>query len=192
MAGASGAVDVVCDPDQFWAAIAISNGGGVVCRAALDGDTVWGTAYVGFDGADDFRDFSDPTVQRYDHLVDPQVGDDALHAGRWPCLLGTDKRADIPYTCDLIDKANPPCDDTPLWEAVRRFTNRSWDLCRPTSDAIGALATLVLDSEGKVVENTLYPDDSVTKQTWLDSIAKGRWPCLAGQTIPYICEHFGV
>jgi hypothetical protein len=55
------------------------------------------------------------------------------------------------------------------------------------SSGLPLAGEVVLDADGRVIDNTrLFGAD---KQSWLDSLANERWPCLAGQTIPYYCDH---
>ena len=59
--------------------------------------------------------------------------------------------------------------------------------CLPatTTSRSGAI---VLDDQGRVIDNTeISYQGFASKQAWLDSLAHDRWPCLAGQTIPYWC-----
>jgi hypothetical protein len=46
---------------------------------------------------------------------------------------------------------------------------------------------IVLDGEGRVIDNTIFAPAESSKQAWLDSLADYRWPCLAGESIPFTC-----
>jgi hypothetical protein len=83
------------------------------------------------------------------------------------------------------------CDTGRLWKAVSDAALGVARLgyCSPaTSTTTSATGSIVLDGEGRVIDNTgtNYLSTS-SKQAWLDSLANDRWPCLAGQTIPYQC-----
>ena len=56
-----------------------------------------------------------------------------------------------------------------------------------TKDGGGYSGQVVLDQEGRVIDNTGI-DDAASRQAWLDSIADQRWPCLAGQVLQYLCR----
>ncbi|HWP09349.1 MAG TPA: hypothetical protein VNN72_26585 [Polyangiaceae bacterium] len=54
----------------------------------------------------------------------------------------------------------------------------------------GRHASVVLDHEGRIVENTGLTADE--EQLWLEHIVRDqRWPCLADQTIGYQCTPSG-
>jgi hypothetical protein len=78
--------------------------------------------------------------------------------------------------------AEASCDTAPLWHAVA-FSAFS-AVCSPNPAGV---AYIVLDGEGRVVDNSMYAGDPVSLQTWLDSLGTQRWPCIAGQTIHYSC-----
>jgi hypothetical protein len=46
---------------------------------------------------------------------------------------------------------------------------------------------VVLDGDGRVIDNTIFGSSYSMKQTWLDSLAGYRWPCLAGERITFDC-----
>ena len=81
------------------------------------------------------------------------------------------------------------CDTDSLWSAVAdaALGVARLGFCAPAGTA-SPYGQIALDSTGRVVDNTgtTYQSTS-SKQAWLDSLANDRWPCLAGQTIPYQC-----
>jgi hypothetical protein len=46
---------------------------------------------------------------------------------------------------------------------------------------------VVVDGEGKVIDNSIPFGTADGKQAWLDSLADYRWPCLAGQKLFFSC-----
>jgi hypothetical protein len=51
-------------------------------------------------------------------------------------------------------------------------------------------ASVVVDHEGRIVDNTGVTPDEV--QDWLETVVRDqRWPCLADQTIGYQCTPYG-
>ena len=81
------------------------------------------------------------------------------------------------------------CDTDSLWSAVAdaALGVARLGFCAPAG-TVSPYGQIALDSTGRVVDNTgtTYQSTS-SKQAWLDSLANDRWPCLAGQTIPYQC-----
>jgi hypothetical protein len=55
----------------------------------------------------------------------------------------------------------------------------------PNWDPGPSWGNVVLDSEGRVVDVTEF---GVSRTDVVDALASHRWPCMAGQTIPYTCE----
>jgi hypothetical protein len=50
---------------------------------------------------------------------------------------------------------------------------------------------LVFDDSGRIVDDTGFcctGSDGPDKETWLNEVADLRWPCLAGQNVPYTCS----
>lgn len=80
---------------------------------------------------------------------------------------------------------SPQCDIPRLWQAVADVTG-AIGTCFETPDGGVVFGSVVLDGEGRVVDNTRLVGER--KQAWLDSLANERWPCLAGGTIPYTCR----
>jgi hypothetical protein len=65
-------------------------------------------------------------------------------------------------------------------------------LCEKSLDPIpdGGTADggyIVLDGEGRVINNSIFGAAESSKQAWLDSLAYYRWPCLAGESISFAC-----
>ena len=93
-------------------------------------------------------------------------------------------------TSSAADATDAACDTGKLWNALADAALGVARLgsCAPATIGTSAEGEIVLDSEGRVIDNTgqRYRATS-SKQAWLDSLANDRWPCLAGQTIPYQC-----
>jgi hypothetical protein len=80
------------------------------------------------------------------------------------------------------------CDLDSLWTAIASKYSRSGTVppeCFPFEPGFGHGGDVILDGEGRLVDDTGY--GGTDKQAWLDGLANQRWPCLAGQTIPYSC-----
>jgi hypothetical protein len=100
--------------------------------------------------------------------------------------------------CGCGFSSDPPCDQYTLWYmgVTLSVSHAVGGYCmgyRPSPDGgfdIGGY--IVLDSEGRVVENTAFGAAEVQrKQSWLDYMSGYRWPCLAGETIPFTCDRSG-
>jgi hypothetical protein len=86
-----------------------------------------------------------------------------------------------------VDPPDASCDLGQLQQAA--IDGGGFVLCEMFVDGgslgLPLVGEVVLDADGRVIDNTrLYGE---AKQTWLSSLANDRWPCLAGQTIPYYC-----
>jgi hypothetical protein len=89
------------------------------------------------------------------------------------------------------------CDETLLWDAIARAAPIGVGYCMrfiPEYDHpsgwIRSVGYVVLDGDGRVVDNTEL--SGAGKQAWLDGLATVRWPCLAGQTMQYLCIDFPI
>jgi hypothetical protein len=80
---------------------------------------------------------------------------------------------------------SPQCDIPRLWKAVADAAGML-EGCFDTPDGGVIYGSLVIDGEGRVVDNTRFV--GARKQAFLDSLVNERWPCLAGRTIPYTCR----
>lgn len=92
---------------------------------------------------------------------------------------------------DGVDSSSDTaCNTGILWNAVSDAALGVVRLgyCLPATTTTSGSGEIVLDNEGRVIDNTEtnYRGFS-SKQAWLDSLVNDRWPCLAGQTIPYRC-----
>ena len=87
------------------------------------------------------------------------------------------------------------CDPQSIWQAVSAGLPVTDGGCYLTpTDSAGHFiginyiwGNIVLDSEGRVTDNTGYYLSAEQRQAWLDSVANDRWPCLADQTLVYSC-----
>ena len=50
---------------------------------------------------------------------------------------------------------------------------------------LGTSGNVVFDKYGQLIDDAGYVGTG--KQTWLNALSTQTWPCLAGQTIPYVC-----
>jgi hypothetical protein len=83
--------------------------------------------------------------------------------------------------------ASAACDQTPFWDAVTRIYGGVLSFCWVVGDdAGGTWGTILIDSQGQVVDITGLPE--TYRQKWLDSLAGQTWPCLANQTYQYSCS----
>ena len=57
--------------------------------------------------------------------------------------------------------------------------------CMPRPDGGTSWGNIVIDSQGQVIDITR---SGVSKTEPVEALAGLRWPCLAGQTIPYFCQ----
>jgi hypothetical protein len=102
-------------------------------------------------------------------------------------ILILDAQLDGSSTVDTGSNAalDALCDLDSLWTAIEIRFGTGFPLdCIPTQND-GNSVGVIFDSQGRVVDDTEYVGGD--KQTWLDSLANRRWPCAAGQTIPYRC-----
>lgn len=95
--------------------------------------------------------------------------------------------ADLPREAGVAGDVQqvPPCDVWFLARAVAESTGTIGS-CFETPDGGRVHVTVVLDGEGRVIDNSRLQDSD--KQKWLDSLADQRWPCLANQTISFTCR----
>ena len=86
------------------------------------------------------------------------------------------------------------CDQSKLWDEVVYSANLishavyCSEIPDPGPDSgIVDGGYIVLDGNGRVIDNTIFGVSDSVKQAWLDSLADYRWPCLAGERIPFAC-----
>ena len=86
------------------------------------------------------------------------------------------------------------CDQSKLWDEVVDSANLMFhavycsEIPDPGPDGgIYDGGYVVFDGEGQVIDNTVFGDSESVKQAWLHSVADNRWPCLAGERIPFAC-----
>ena len=91
---------------------------------------------------------------------------------------------------EVLASSDASCDVAGLWRAISEAA-RVIGYCFLTpagndgSVIITAWGEVIIDSEGRVIDNTRL--SSASKQAWLSSLADYRWPCLAGQSLQYSC-----
>jgi hypothetical protein len=79
-----------------------------------------------------------------------------------------------------------------LWDAVGRAAGVI-GYCRRLEGGHMEWGHIVADGEGWIVYNSVFCNKDGTScwaeglQNWLATLEGYRWPCLAGQTIPYYC-----
>jgi hypothetical protein len=96
--------------------------------------------------------------------------------------------------CGCGFSSDSSCDQSKLWDEVVKSANLMFhavycgEIPDPGPDGgIYDGGYVVFDGEGRVIDNTVFGDSDSIKQAWLDSVADYRWPCLAGDRIPFAC-----
>jgi len=84
------------------------------------------------------------------------------------------------------------CDLTMLWDdvATKYLAGSPFPApCYPASQvsSLGTMGSVVFDRYGHLVDDTGFGGTGTDKQLWLDALSTQSWPCVAGQTIPYVC-----
>lgn len=87
---------------------------------------------------------------------------------------------------EILDSPDGLCDDSDIliWEAITIYLAGN-GVCMPTPDGQTSWGYVFLDSAGRVIEITR---SGVSQTEPVDALAGDSWPCLAGQTIPYVCH----
>jgi len=84
------------------------------------------------------------------------------------------------------DSPDGLCENTMMiWVAIRVYLAGTGS-CAPIPDGEAGSGNIVIDSEGQVIDIT---KSGVSKTEPVEALAGLRWPCLAGQTIPYSCQN---
>lgn len=80
------------------------------------------------------------------------------------------------------------CDVSMLWSLVY-FGPAVGSKCSPElcAQSWPVQGSVTLDATGAVVSNTAWREED--EELWIEGLADWRWPCLAGQTIEYCCDH---
>ncbi len=96
--------------------------------------------------------------------------------------------------CGCDSSSVSSCDQSRLWDEVVNSANLMFhdvycgEIPDPGPDSgIVDGGYIVLDGDGRVIDNTIFGVADSLKQAWLDSLAGYRWPCLAGERIPFAC-----
>jgi hypothetical protein len=85
---------------------------------------------------------------------------------------------------EILASADASCDELSLWLAVTGYMGTDgW--CMSPSDGGTTWGNVVLDSEGRVIGVTRF---GTSVSGLVAALACMRWPCLAGQTVPYFCQ----
>jgi hypothetical protein len=86
---------------------------------------------------------------------------------------------------EISDLGLDACGDKGLWDAISVYVIGTGQ-CGPYRQNLPHLVqgNLVFDSEGQIVGVTLA---GVSQTYAVSSLASYRWPCMAGQTIPFSC-----
>jgi hypothetical protein len=94
----------------------------------------------------------------------------------------------------MVSSPEATCDLNSLWGLLSVRLAPLPGMCSAGKVGGESWGNLLFDSSGQIVDDTGFcctgpsgPD----KQTWLAEIADQRWPCLAGQTVPYVCSSGG-
>ena len=86
---------------------------------------------------------------------------------------------------EILSSPDALCDDTLIWEALTIYVGGGSPCSpRPVPDGLPS-CKVVFDSEGRVIDIMGF---GVSRTEAVEALACDRWPCLAGQTIPYFCE----
>ena len=106
-----------------------------------------------------------------------------VRCGDGTCGVG-ENRCNCPADCRSEDDAGPDatCDTAPLWRAVTGPV--ASPECYPDPEGV---VYIVVDGDGRVVDNSFFSGDPVALQAWLDSLGDQRCPCLSGLTVHYSC-----
>jgi hypothetical protein len=96
--------------------------------------------------------------------------------------------------CGCGSSSDSSCDQSKLWDEVAYSASLVFhdvycgEIPDPGPDGgIYDGGYVVLDGEGRVIDNTIFGSADSRRQAWLDSLADYRWPCLAGERIPFAC-----
>jgi len=96
--------------------------------------------------------------------------------------------------CGCGSSSIASCDQSKLWEEVVYSANLishavyCSEIPDPGPDSgIVDGGYIVLDGDGRVIDNTIFIVSDSVKQAWLDSLVDYRWPCMAGKSIPFYC-----
>ena len=117
----------------------------------------------------------------------PSHTDEVEPATASPDVTTSSPEVETSDSANASPGADAGCDTDKLWQAVARTREFGGDRCEPIqSDQQGYWGTVFLDSTGRVVDISDQLGNSV-EQDWLDSVANDRWPCLAGQSIRFLC-----
>ena len=94
--------------------------------------------------------------------------------------------------CGCGSSSNFSCDRSTLWNVLNSaavltgYGNDCTEIPTPDPNTVSAVY-VVVDGEGKVIDNSIPFGTANEKQAWLASLADYRWPCLAGQKIFFSC-----
>ncbi len=132
------------------------------------------------------HDASSPIVEPPAVDARPLVPDEPVAAG--PDLQPVPLDASCALDAGQANALDASCELGTLVAAV----SRAVPSCMiPVTSSEGSYA-VVIDCDGRAVELLAMPDQTPlltgdARQAWLDSLAEDRWPCLAGQTVQFMC-----
>jgi len=86
---------------------------------------------------------------------------------------------------EILDSPDGSCGDGFFWETISAYV-AGYGTCGTTSNGLPGRngGYVVLGSEGQIVDITRA---GVSQTYAVQALAGYRWPCVAGQTIPYVC-----
>jgi hypothetical protein len=87
---------------------------------------------------------------------------------------------------EILDSPDGSCGDGFFWETIGPYL-AGLGVCGTTSNGLPGPSGgyVVLGSEGQIVDIT---QAGVSRTHVVEALASYRWPCVAGQTIPYFCD----
>jgi hypothetical protein len=91
---------------------------------------------------------------------------------------------------EISDPVVDICGDEWFWDNINIYLFGSSGSCGPYSHDLPNLiqGNLVFDGEGQIIYVTLA---GVSQTHAVQALAGYRWPCMAGQTIPFFCTIYG-
>ncbi len=99
--------------------------------------------------------------------------------GHWEDGIDGGTVCSVDSSCD--------CDGPLLWnEIANGFVGLGY--CTPLQDGGTWSGEIVFDGDGLIIDNT-WITDAATRQYWLSKMANHRWPCMAGQVLPFTCTY---
>ncbi len=87
---------------------------------------------------------------------------------------------------EILDSPDSSCGDGFFWETIGPYLAGLGE-CGTTSNGLPGRygGYVVLGNEGQIVDIT---QAGISRTYVVEALAGYRWPCVAGQTIPYYCD----